>query len=90
LFLTYSNKHTHTQGLSILLGGNTIATDIKFQYDRPIVYSVSPPELLAGTSSLLTVIGRNFGTYMAREYAGRVVFYFPNGDQLVGARVHTL
>jgi hypothetical protein len=48
---------------------------------------VEPPELLAGSSSLLTVTGKNFGTYMSKQYLGRVILYNDMGKEVVSMLV---
>eukprot|EP00282_Hemiselmis_andersenii_P035597 CAMPEP_0169433038 /NCGR_PEP_ID=MMETSP1042-20121227/3800_1 /TAXON_ID=464988 /ORGANISM="Hemiselmis andersenii, Strain CCMP1180" /LENGTH=794 /DNA_ID=CAMNT_0009543555 /DNA_START=227 /DNA_END=2608 /DNA_ORIENTATION=+ len=67
-----------TQEVSLVVAGVTAKGSVSFQYDAPIIYSVTPPEVLAGTSSLLTVTGINFGDYLAVRYAGREIFVGPD------------
>ena len=66
------------QQVSVVVGDQTSGETQTFSYKRPEVYSVFPPELAAGTSSLLTVMGQNFGVDMPEAYAGRM--YLPGED----------
>jgi len=67
------------QKVGMVIGGLTSEADSTFVYEPPEVEVVFPPELPAGSSSLLTVTGRNFGGYLAMEYGGRVF----DGDDLL-------
>lgn len=61
------------QKISVKIGGVTSTMNVSFGYDPPVLFSVVPPEVLAGSSSLITITGRNFGDNMAVRYAGRVI-----------------
>lgn len=67
-----------TQLVSVIVGGVTATTSVLFQYDSPVIYTVVPPEVLAGTSSLITVTGRNFGADLGIVYGGKLVEFTPN------------
>mmetsp|Transcript_11150 Transcript_11150/g.25275 ORF Transcript_11150/g.25275 Transcript_11150/m.25275 type:complete len:1446 (-) Transcript_11150:72-4409(-) len=60
------------QTMTLVIGGMS-SNGFVFSYDKPQVWSVFPPELLAGSSSLLTVVGLNFGVDLSAQYAGRQV-----------------
>jgi len=61
-----------SQKVSMVIGAQTSEASATFSYQRPEVHVVFPPELSAGTSSPLTVTGKNFGGYLAVEYGGRL------------------
>jgi hypothetical protein len=61
--------------VNVMVGGtsdSSRADRSTFFYMRPEVWSVTPVELNAGTVSMLTISGTNFGADLAVEYAGRV------------------
>ena len=60
------------QEVNVVIGDHTSGKTETFSYDSPEVYAVFPPELAAGSSSLLTVMGKNFGVDWFSSYAGRV------------------
>eukprot|EP00291_Cryptomonas_curvata_P014574 CAMPEP_0172155894 /NCGR_PEP_ID=MMETSP1050-20130122/2887_1 /TAXON_ID=233186 /ORGANISM="Cryptomonas curvata, Strain CCAP979/52" /LENGTH=1463 /DNA_ID=CAMNT_0012824859 /DNA_START=66 /DNA_END=4457 /DNA_ORIENTATION=+ len=61
------------QVITVVIGGvsSIPSQNATFRYNAPRLQFVLPPELEMGKSSLLTVIGTNFGAPLAIQYAGR-------------------
>jgi len=79
--------------VNVMVGGtsdSSRADRSTFFYMRPEVWSVTPVELNAGTVSVLTISGTNFGADLAVEYAGRIFSTEQEGQKNIERRYDPL
>jgi len=70
MLLTYISPYGGYQVVTVVQGGQSSNGTVSLVYDTPNVYEIFPPELPVGGSSVITVLGRNFGVQLGEYYLG--------------------